>query len=356
MRLVIAGAGLAGLSAACDLAGAGHEVTLCERRPWAGGKTYSFTDRDTGEQVDNGQHIAMRCTTEYVRFLERIGSAQLMRWQPRMSVPVFDAAGRRSVLRADPLPAPLHMLPSFVAYRHLSSAGKLRVARGIIAVRRAVPADLGEVTFASWLRAQGQTSRTIGAFWDLIIVPALNATCADVSAEQALFVFQTGFLASATLAAIGVPRAGLTQLHVEPALRYVRDRGGALLIGATVERVELNDGAVRAVLIASGERIPCDACVVAVPPRDALALLPADAGFVQVRAALAAMRMSPIVNLHLWFDRAVADFAFARSPGATCSGCSTTAGSVDPMPPAPSTLWCRSARPRATCRSTKVSC
>ena len=134
MKVVIVGAGLAGLAAGCELADAGHAVTLLERRPWAGGKTYSFRDRETGEQVDNGQHIAMRCTTEYVRFLERIGTAHLMKWQPRMLVPVFDADGRRSDLRADALPAPLHMLPSFALYRHLPAAEKLRIARGIVAI------------------------------------------------------------------------------------------------------------------------------------------------------------------------------------------------------------------------------
>ena len=126
MRVAIVGAGLAGLAAGCELADAGHDVVLLERRPWAGGKAYSFTERETGEQVDNGQHIAMRCTNAYMRFLDRIGSGHLMRWQRRMRIPVFDAVGRRSVLRADALPAPLHLLPSFAVYRHLSLAEKTR--------------------------------------------------------------------------------------------------------------------------------------------------------------------------------------------------------------------------------------
>src|SRR5205807_7951254 len=87
MTVGVIGGGLAGLAAACELVDRGHAVTLLERRPWAGGKTYSFVDRESGEAVDNGQHIAMRCTTAYIAFLEKLGTEHLMRWQKRQRVP-----------------------------------------------------------------------------------------------------------------------------------------------------------------------------------------------------------------------------------------------------------------------------
>ena len=314
MRVAVLGGGLAGLAAACDLADAGHEALVLERRPWAGGATYSFRERETGEQLDNGQHIAMRCTTEYVRFLERLGTAHLLRWQDRMRVLVLDADGGASELRADELPAPLHMLPSFAAYRHLGIADRLRVARGVAAITRA-RGVAPDITFAAWLRAHGQTERAIAAFWDLIVVPALNCRCEDASAEQALFVFREGFLKSATSAAIGVPAVGLSQLHVEPALRYIQTRGGNVRTGGAAERVVCQNGQAVGVHLASGERVDCDACVVALPPHVAFDVLPDAAREDPAIVALASMRMSPIVNVHLWFDRAVAPFDFAAFTG-----------------------------------------
>lgn len=317
MRVAIVGAGLAGLAAGCELADRGHEVLLLERRPWAGGKTYSFAERDTGEHVDNGQHIAMRCTTEYVRFLERIGTSHLLRWQPRMSVRVYDAAGRASTLRADALPAGMHMLPSFATYRHLRVADKLRTARGILAIRAAGQSDRATdaQSFGDWLRAHGQTDTTIRDFWDLIVVPALNCRCDDASAAQALFVFREGFLNSATSAAIGVPAVGLTQLHVEPALAYIRARGGDLRTGTSVSRVAVEGGIVRALELADGERIACDAVLAAVAPAALLSMLPSEIATQGALADLAQFRTSPIVNVHLWFDRPVADFDFAAFIG-----------------------------------------
>ncbi len=316
MRVAVVGAGLAGLAAGCELADGGHEVTLFEKRPWAGGKTYSFVDRETGEAVDNGQHIAMRCTTAYVAFLEKLGGSHLVRWQKRLRVPVIDASGRRSVLRADPVPLGLHLGPSFALYRHLSVGDKMRVARGILAIQRsrehAEDADLG---FAEWLQARGQSESAIAGFWDLIVVPALNCRCDDVSASQAMFVFREGFLKSAESAAIGVPTVGLSALHVEPAMRYIEARGGEFRMGRGVVRFDVRDNAVENITLADGESASFDAYVSALPPRQLLDALPAELADCAPFAALRTIRMSPIVNLHLWFDAPIADFEFAAFTG-----------------------------------------
>jgi squalene-associated FAD-dependent desaturase len=318
VNVAVIGAGLAGLAAACNVAGAGGRAIVLERRPWAGGKTYSFAERETGEAVDNGQHIAMRCTTEYADFLRQIGSAHLIRWQDRLRVPVFDAEGGRSDLAASALPAPLHLGPSFVRYAHLAMGDKLRIARAILAMRRMSERDRAlcdGVSFAAWLRSHGQSETGIRDFWDLIIVPALNCRSEDASASQALFVFREGFLKSAQSAAVGVPSVGLSALHVEPAVRYIEERGGEVRIGDGVEQIEIEDRRARAVRLVSGERIVADACVCALPPKQALAVLPEDLRLGSPFGDLAKMHMSPIANVHLWFDGPVADFPFAAFVG-----------------------------------------
>ena len=56
MRVAIVGAGLAGLSAAVELADAGHEVEIFESRPFVGGKVGSWIDQD-GNHVEMGLHV-----------------------------------------------------------------------------------------------------------------------------------------------------------------------------------------------------------------------------------------------------------------------------------------------------------
>jgi phytoene dehydrogenase-like protein len=67
--VLVIGGGLAGISAALDCAEAGADVTLVEVRRRLGGAAYSF-ERD-GLQMDNGQHVFLRCCTAYRGLLER---------------------------------------------------------------------------------------------------------------------------------------------------------------------------------------------------------------------------------------------------------------------------------------------
>ena len=74
MRTAVVGGGLAGLAAALELVDAGHEVTLYEARPTVGGAVQTLPERegDPDPPPDNGQHIALGCFHEYLRFLDRI--------------------------------------------------------------------------------------------------------------------------------------------------------------------------------------------------------------------------------------------------------------------------------------------
>jgi squalene-associated FAD-dependent desaturase len=245
------------------------------------------------------------------------------------------------------------MLTSFALYRHLPASEKLRIARAILAIRLskpeprrspritsrerghsaraasrdvlpdsriASPRDETAGSFGAWLRARGQSERGIRDFWDLIVVPSLNCRCDDVSAAQALFVFREGFLKSSTSAAVGVPAVGLSQLHVDPAVRYIEARDGRVRTGETATALELSDAtsgdrAVAAVVLASGERVACDAVIAALPPHQLFALIDERTRTLPPFDALPSIRTSPIVNLHLWFDGSVAPFEFAAFTG-----------------------------------------
>lgn len=74
-RAVVVGGGLAGITAALQLAESGVHVTLLEGRPRLGGLAFSFRRGDL--TVDNGQHVYLRCCTAYRWFLDRVDGAGL---------------------------------------------------------------------------------------------------------------------------------------------------------------------------------------------------------------------------------------------------------------------------------------
>lgn len=314
LRVAIVGAGLAGLSAGCELADRGHEVTLFEKRPWAGGKTYSFVDRQTGQAVDNGQHVFMACTTAYTDFLRRLGTLRLTHRQRRLHVPVFDGRGRRSDLSASALPRPLHLAASFARYRHIGLSQKVRVARAMVAAQRMSEAGRRQqhaISFARWLVSQGQSQALIERFWDFLVLPTLNCRSAEASAADALFVLREGFLKSRSSAAIGISRVGLSELHVAPAIRYLEQRGASVRVGTPVAGFDVSGQRVKAMCLDDGSRLAFDAYVLATPYPTAVTLLPEAVAVDERFRGLAELRTAPIVNLHFWFDRDVADFEFA---------------------------------------------
>jgi len=318
VNAAVVGGGLSGLAAACELAERGHRVTVFERRPWAGGKTYSRPDRDSGEAVDNGQHVFMGCTTEYIAFLRKLGTLHLTRRQARLRVEVRDLNGGRSVIRADHLPAPLHLARSFLGYGQLTMAERWQASRGLFAAMRLPAAGrelLDSCTFVEWLRRHGQGAAVVERFWDFLILPTLNCRAAEASARDALFVLQEGFLKSPRAAAIGLSRVGLSELHVEPAVRYIEERGGRVVTGTEVQAFEEGGQSIRALRVKGRAAQRFDTYVCAVPHTALPGLLPPPFAESAEMVALRRLPTAPIINLHCWFDRPVADFAFAAFAG-----------------------------------------
>ena len=107
---VVVGAGFAGLSAAARLTRDGARVLVLEARARLGGRATAFTDRDTGELVDNGQHVLLGCYGATLSFLADIGASDHVRTQTELAVTFIERSGRVSRLRCPSLPSPWHLV------------------------------------------------------------------------------------------------------------------------------------------------------------------------------------------------------------------------------------------------------
>jgi len=356
-RVAVIGGGLAGITAAIALAEAGAAVTLLEARPRLGGATCSFA-RD-GLVVDTGQHIYLGCCTAYRGLLDRLGMTAHAPIQDRFDVTVLApgpsgettprSAGsggttpltpRRGRLRRTALPGPLHMLPALGRYPFLSLAERASVARPALAMRRVDPAAPGvdEQRFGDWLAARGQSDRARRALWDLFTVSALNIAGDDASLSLAATVVKTGLLGRKNAADVGVPALPLGELHGDAAATLLAKLGAQVLLNAKVAaidpapadpaapscprfRVRLarpvdpTDLADPAASSDAGDatEIPVDAVVLAVPHEAAARLIPTGALPEATVAGWAGLGASPIVNVHVIYDRPVLDLPFAAA-------------------------------------------
>jgi squalene-associated FAD-dependent desaturase len=322
-RVVVVGGGLAGITAAIALAEAGAQVTLLEARPRLGGATCSFT-RD-GLVVDTGQHVFLGCCTAYRGLLGRLGMTAHAPLQDRFDVTVLapgsdPATPRRGRLRRTALPGPLHMLPALARYSFLSFPERAVVSRPALAMRRLDPADpaLDAQRFGDWLAAHGQDDRARRVLWDLFSVSALNIAGDDASLALAATVVKTGLLGRNNAADIGIPALPLGELHGDAAAAALARLGAQVMTAAKVNAVEVSDDPdagfrVRLAHSAQAGQIAADAVVLAVPHEAAARLIPPGAlpaGTVESWAGLGA---SPIVNVHVVYDRPVTDLPFAAA-------------------------------------------
>jgi squalene-associated FAD-dependent desaturase len=314
-RVIVVGGGLAGLSAAVACVDAGACVTLLEARARLGGATWST--RRFGLEIDNGQHVFLRCFAAYRGFLRRLGVEDCVMLQPRLAVPVAAPGRPCAWIRRHRLPSPAHLAPSLLRFRHLAPGARLHAARS---ARRLAALDLADPRldarrFGDWLAQQGESPAAIERFWDLLIRPTLNLPAADASLALAGMVYQTGLLGDPAAGDIGWARLPLSRVHAEPAQALLRAAGARIHLRSPVDRLECPGGgqvaaapAPRPAVWVRGQRLEADALILATPHRAAARLLPPAAGV--DGEDLRRLGSSPILNLHVVFDRPVMDLPF----------------------------------------------
>jgi squalene-associated FAD-dependent desaturase len=301
-HVIVIGGGLAGLSAATRCIDGGARVTLLEARPRLGGATWS--GRRDGLWIDNGQHVFLRCCSAYRGFLRRLGVEGKVHLQRRLELPVVAPGGGTAWLRRQALPAPLHLASSLLRFSHLPPLERLRAARTVRRLGRLDRADprVDLRSFGAWLLEQGESPGAVERFWDLLVRPTVNVSARDASLALAAKVFQTGLLEGSGNADIGWSRVPLQELHGDAAARELERGGASVQLRARVRAIE-SDGRAAPRVHVDGVWRDASAVILAPPHEDAALLLPPCAGLDP--ADLRKLGRSPIVNLHVVYDRRV---------------------------------------------------
>ena len=247
MKVAVVGGGLAGLAAALELADAGHDVTLHEARPALGGAVQTLPRRDGDPEPppDNGQHIALGCFAEYLRFLDRIGQSLSVR-RLKLELPVIDERRRSATIKRSPL--------ALLRYRHVSLGERLAILRALARWNETTHAE----TFGDELRVRGQSDRAVARFWDVFVRPALNLPADEASAEAGLFTVKTALLEDAEDADLVLPVRPLGEMHGEAAGRALQAAGATVETGSRIDDLDA---------------LGAEAVVLAVPPAESARLL-----------------------------------------------------------------------------------
>jgi hydroxysqualene dehydroxylase len=319
--VVIIGGGFAGLSAGVALAERGFRVALLEGKPALGGRAYSFPDTESGDLVDNGQHVLMGCYHQTLDFLTKIGTRDRLLVQRNLEIEMLDGPGRPARLRTASLPGPFHITAGLMRYHHLTVAERLGVVRAgvrMMYMRRFARARLRQMTVAEFMDVTGQRAQARRTFWYPLTIATLNEQPELASAALLAEVMKRAFFSRRNDSAFLYSKVGLSELYCSAAREFIEQRDGVVACRAIVDRLEMGgDNMVSAVQLRDGASLQASNFITAVPPAQLLRLLPEAMADSRPFSRINTLKSSPIICVHVWLDREVTSSAFVGFAGTT---------------------------------------
>ncbi|MEE8258323.1 MAG: hydroxysqualene dehydroxylase HpnE [Sphingomonadales bacterium] len=263
-RVHIIGAGMAGLTAAVKLAGAGLEVHLYESSGQAGGRARSFHDEALDCLIDNGNHLLLTGNYSVRNYLKIIGAEETFAISDEAVFPFLDlATGERWRVRPGKGRLPLWLFNK---------------NRSIPGVKAAEFWSVRKIYFAGKTKTVEDCTQygpLFDRFWEPMTLAALN-TPADVASAYLLkAVLKETFFKGATYCRPMIAKDGLSESLVIPALDFIRAKGGTVHFNHRLTGKNFQDAEVKELIFGKKKiELGNDQVILAVPPAIAAEMLP----------------------------------------------------------------------------------
>lgn len=322
LEVVIAGAGLAGLSTAKYLADAGHKPILLEARDVLGGKVAAWKDKD-GDWYETGLHIFFGAYPNVQNLFGELGINDRLQWKEHsMIFAMPNKPGEFSRFDFPELPAPFNGILAILKNNEmLTWTEKVKFAIGLlpaIAGGQAYVEAQDGITVKDWMKKQGVPERITDEVF-IAMSKALNFINPDELSMQCILIALNRFLQEKNGSKMAFLDGNPPERLCMPIVDHIQSRGGEVRLNSRIKKIDLNeDGSVKRFILSSGDVIEGDAYVFATPVDILKLLLPEEWKEIPYFKKTEKLVGVPVINVHIWFDRKLKNtydhLLFSRSP------------------------------------------
>nr|BAB82462.1 phytoene desaturase [Gentiana lutea] len=308
LEVVIAGAGLAGLTTAKYLADAGHKPILLEARDVLGGKVAAWKDDDDGDWYETGLHIFFGGIPKCAELVRRLGINDRLQWK------------EHSMIFAMPYKPGEFSRFDFCRGFTCTINGIWAILKNneMLTWPEKVKFAIGLVPAISWwtVLCEAQDGINCQRLDEKARVPdrvteelfhcyvkSLNFINPDELFHAVHLIALNRFLQEKHGSKMAFLDGNPPERLCMPIADHIQSRGGEVRLNSRIQRIELNeDGSVESFILNNGSVIKARCLCFCYPVDTLKLLLPDEWKEISYFTKLDKLVGVPVINIHIWFD------------------------------------------------------
>jgi len=316
MRVVIAGAGLAGLSCAKYLVDNGHIPIVFEARDVLGGKVAAWKDED-GDWYETGLHIFFGAYPNMLQLFKELNIEDRLQWKSHSMI--FNQPsepGTYSRFDFPDIPAPVNGVSAILSNNDMLSWNeKILFGLGLVPAMLRGQNYLDKCdtkSWTDWLKEHNIPERVNDEVF-IAMSKALNFIGPDEISSTVLLTALNRFLQEKNGSKMAFLDGAPPERLCQPMVDYITARGGEVHMNSPLRQINLNeDSTVKSFTIAALDQnekteLKADAYVSAMPVDLFKLMIPKQWKGLDAFSKLEGLNGVPVINIHLWFDKKLTD-------------------------------------------------
>jgi len=313
--VIIIGGGISGISAAIELIKSKKSVCIIEANSKLGGRLNSKVDKNSNDNIDNGQHVFMGVYYNFFNILSQIGTHKYLHTHKGLNFQVKD---KNSTYTLDTTKyfGKFSLLSGILNYNVLNIKEKISIIRFLLNIKNN-NIDTDNLTCQELFAIYHQDRKIAKYLWNPFIEATLNTPPNLASAKVFTNILNLIFWKKNNASNFIIPTIGLSEL-IAPAQDFIKNNGGELLLNNTLKEIiynlsdnnqsenQTNDSPIGIKTI-KGETIHSKTIIIALPPHK---LKNINLNFDKNNPIekLNRFEYSPIISAYVWLNKKVLNY------------------------------------------------